>query len=105
LWTEKEAESTEMVDSTAVKDGQQWLLKPKHCRCSSGKRRFSLLIKQAAGLVETLRRWSFTVFAPNNAAFAKLPAGTVESLLKPESLDNHRSGAMKRQRHRQPSPR
>ncbi len=41
---------------------------------------------KAAGLVETLKSAGpFTVFAPTNAAFAKLPAGTVESLLKPES--------------------
>jgi uncharacterized surface protein with fasciclin (FAS1) repeats len=41
---------------------------------------------QAAGLVETLKgKGPFTVFAPTDAAFAKLPAGTVESLLKPEN--------------------
>ena len=38
----------------------------------------------AAGLVETLKgKGPFTVFAPTDEAFAKLPAGTVESLLKP----------------------
>ena len=41
---------------------------------------------KAAGLVETLQGpGPFTVFAPTNAAFAKLPAGTVESLLRPEN--------------------
>ena len=41
---------------------------------------------KAAGLVETLKgAGPFTVFAPTNAAFEKLPAGTVESLLKPEN--------------------
>jgi uncharacterized surface protein with fasciclin (FAS1) repeats len=41
---------------------------------------------KAAGLAETLSgAGPFTVFAPTNAAFAKLPAGTVESLLKPEN--------------------
>ncbi|WP_428665930.1 fasciclin domain-containing protein [Reyranella sp.] len=41
---------------------------------------------KAAGLVETLSgKGPFTVFAPTNAAFAKLPAGTVETLLKPEN--------------------
>lgn len=41
---------------------------------------------KAAGLVETLQSAGpFTVFAPDNAAFAKLPAGTVETLLKPEN--------------------
>jgi uncharacterized surface protein with fasciclin (FAS1) repeats len=43
---------------------------------------------QAAGLVETLQgAGPFTVFAPTNDAFAKLPAGTVETLLKPENRD------------------
>lgn len=41
---------------------------------------------KAAGLVDTLASpGPFTVFAPTNAAFAKLPAGTVETLLKPEN--------------------
>ncbi len=40
----------------------------------------------AAGLVETLQSAGpFTVFAPTNAAFAKLPAGTVDNLVKPEN--------------------
>ncbi len=40
----------------------------------------------AAGLVDTLKgEGPFTVFAPTDAAFAKLPAGTVENLLKPEN--------------------
>src|SRR6188768_3297622 len=41
---------------------------------------------KAGGLVETLQgEGPFTVFAPTNAAFAALPAGTVDGLLKPES--------------------
>ena len=41
---------------------------------------------KAAGLVETLQgAGPFTVFAPTNAAFAKLPAGTVEKLVQPQS--------------------
>ena len=41
---------------------------------------------KAAGLVDTLSGpGPFTVFAPTNAAFAKLPAGTVDNLLKPEN--------------------
>ncbi|MDA0811103.1 MAG: fasciclin domain-containing protein [Verrucomicrobia bacterium] len=41
---------------------------------------------KAAGLVDTLKgAGPFTVFAPTDAAFAKLPAGTLESLLKPEN--------------------
>ena len=43
---------------------------------------------QAAGLVETLQgEGPFTVFAPTNDAFAALPEGTVETLLKPENKD------------------
>ena len=43
---------------------------------------------QAAGLVETLKgKGPFTVFAPTDEAFAKLPAGTVENLLKPENRE------------------
>jgi len=41
---------------------------------------------KAAGLVETLKgKGPFTVFAPTNAAFAKLPLGTVDTLVKPEN--------------------
>jgi len=41
---------------------------------------------KAAGLVETLEgKGPFTVFAPTNAAFSKLPAGTVDNLVKPEN--------------------
>jgi uncharacterized surface protein with fasciclin (FAS1) repeats len=43
---------------------------------------------KAAGLVDTLSgKGPFTVFAPTNDAFAKLPAGTVDTLLKPENKD------------------
>ncbi|MCK6264290.1 fasciclin domain-containing protein [Vibrio sp. ZSDE26] len=43
---------------------------------------------KAAGLVDTLKSdGPFTVFAPTDEAFAKLPAGTVETLLKPENKD------------------
>jgi uncharacterized surface protein with fasciclin (FAS1) repeats len=43
---------------------------------------------KAAGLVETLQgKGPFTVFAPTNAAFDKLPAGTVETLVKPENKE------------------
>ena len=43
---------------------------------------------KAAGLVETLEGpGPFTVFAPTNEAFSKLPSGTVETLLKPENKD------------------
>ena len=49
---------------------------------------FTTLAKalQAAGLVETLKgKGPFTVFAPTDEAFAKLPAGTLDALLKPEN--------------------
>jgi transforming growth factor-beta-induced protein len=52
--------------------------------------RFSTLVAavQAAGLVDTLKgAGPFTVFAPTDDAFAKLPAGTVEDLLKPENIE------------------
>ena len=43
---------------------------------------------KAAGLVDTLNgKGPFTVFAPTDEAFAKLPAGTLESLLKPENKE------------------
>ena len=51
---------------------------------------FNTLAKalQAAGLVDTLKgKGPFTVFAPTDDAFSKLPAGTVESLLKPENKE------------------
>lgn len=57
---------------------------------ASGNADFSTLVAavKAAGLVETLSgEGPFTVFAPTNEAFGKLPEGTVESLLKPESKD------------------
>lgn len=57
---------------------------------AAGNDDFSTLVAavQAAGLVDTLKGdGPFTVFAPTNAAFAALPAGTVETLLKPENKD------------------
>ena len=53
---------------------------------SSGSFNTLVAAVQAAGLVETLQgKGPFTVFAPTDEAFAKLPAGTVESLLQPEN--------------------
>ena len=87
----KEAESTEMADSTAVAmDTTAVVETPNIVGVAAGNADFSTLVTAvtAAGLVETLSGdGPFTVFAPNNAAFAKLPAGTVDSLLKPENLD------------------
>ncbi|MEO1497933.1 MAG: fasciclin domain-containing protein [Planctomycetota bacterium] len=67
-----EAHSHDIVD-TAVENGS-----------------FGTLVAavQAAGLVDTLKGdGPFTVFAPTDEAFAKLPAGTVESLLEPSAKD------------------
>jgi len=57
---------------------------------AAGNNDLSTLVKavQAAGLVETLKGdGPFTVFAPTNEAFAALPAGTLQSLLKPENKE------------------
>ena len=57
---------------------------------ASGAGSFKTLVAavKAAGLVETLQgKGPFTVFAPTDEAFAKLPAGTVEGLLKPENKE------------------
>ncbi|QGX97604.1 fasciclin domain-containing protein [Roseovarius faecimaris] len=61
---------------------------------AAGNPDFSTLVAavQAAGLVDTLKGdGPFTVFAPTNAAFDALPAGTVETLLMPENVDQLRS--------------
>ena len=57
---------------------------------AAGNPDFSTLVAavKAAGLVETLSsEGPFTVFAPTNAAFAELPPGTLDALLKPENRD------------------
>jgi len=57
---------------------------------ASGAGSFNTLVAavKAAGLVETLQgKGPFTVFAPTDEAFAKLPKGTVEDLLKPENKE------------------
>ena len=70
------AELSDIVD-TAVADGRLTTL---------------AAALQAASLVETLKgEGPFTVFAPTDDAFAKLPAGTVENLLKPENLEQLKS--------------
>ncbi|HPI63309.1 MAG TPA: fasciclin domain-containing protein [Alphaproteobacteria bacterium] len=53
---------------------------------SNGNFKTLVAALKAAGLVDTLKgKGPFTVFAPTDAAFAKLPAGTIENLLKPEN--------------------
>ena len=55
---------------------------------SAGKFNTLAAALKAAGLVDTLKgQGPFTVFAPTDEAFAKLPAGTVEELLKPENKE------------------
>jgi uncharacterized surface protein with fasciclin (FAS1) repeats len=55
---------------------------------SAGKFNTLVAAVKAAGLVDTLKGTGpFTVFAPTDEAFAKLPKGTVEDLLKPENKD------------------
>ena len=57
---------------------------------AAGAGKFNTLVAavKAAGLVETLQgKGPFTVFAPTDEAFAKLPKGTVEEPLKPENVD------------------
>lgn len=63
---------------------------PNIVQVASGSKDHTTLVTavKAGGLVDALSNAGpFTVFAPTNAAFAKLPAGTVEGLLKPESKD------------------
>lgn len=77
------------VDSTAVAADTTEVVKAQNIvEVASGNPDFSTLVAavKAANLVETLSgAGPFTVFAPTNAAFDKLPKGTVETLLKPES--------------------
>jgi uncharacterized surface protein with fasciclin (FAS1) repeats len=91
----KKSESTEMADTTAVEmDTAVVVETPNIVGVAAGNEDFSTLVAavQAAGLVETLSsEGPFTVFAPTNAAFDKLPAGTVEGLLKPENLEKLKS--------------
>lgn len=96
----KQVESTDMtdattatVDSTAM-DSTAAVAAQNIVEVASSNPDFSTLVTavKAAGLVETLSgAGPFTVFAPTNAAFDKLPAGTVDGLLKPESLDKLKS--------------
>ncbi|MDZ4675581.1 MAG: fasciclin domain-containing protein [Gemmatimonadota bacterium] len=70
--------------AAVVDDGSQ----PNVVRVAVGSADHTTLVAalQAAGLVDALANVGpFTVFAPTNAAFDKLPAGTVETLVKPEN--------------------
>jgi len=76
----------DMIGQSAVKDD---VSNPNIVQVASGSADHTTLVAavKAGGLVDALSNAGpFTVFAPTNAAFAKLPAGTVEGLLKPEKL-------------------
>jgi uncharacterized surface protein with fasciclin (FAS1) repeats len=78
-------DSTEVVADTAIVANATTIVD-----VAAGNENFSTLVAavKAAGLVETLSGdGPFTVFAPTNEAFAKLPAGTVDNLLKPENVE------------------
>ncbi len=79
------AETTMETEAPVVEE-----VAPNIVEVAAGNANFSTLVAavQAAELVETLSgAGPFTVFAPTNDAFAKLPEGTVDNLLKPESKD------------------
>ncbi len=81
------AAATNNVGQSGVKDDQS---QKNVVQVAVGSKDHTTLVKavQAAGLVDALSNAGpFTVFAPTNAAFDKLPAGTVEDLLKPENKD------------------
>lgn len=87
----KEEDVTTTADSTTLVVEEPEVVAPSTIvDIAVGNEDFSTLVAavQAAELVETLKGdGPFTVFAPTNAAFDKLPAGTVEGLLKPENLE------------------
>ncbi len=85
------ATETTTETTTTQPSGQSGVVdetsKPNIVQVASGSKDHTTLVAavQAAGLVDALSNAGpFTVFAPTNAAFDKLPAGTVEGLLKPE---------------------
>jgi uncharacterized surface protein with fasciclin (FAS1) repeats len=86
-----EAKKEEVVEEVvAVEEPVEVVETPNIVGVASANADFSTLVAAvgAAELVETLSgEGPFTVFAPTNAAFEKLPTGTVETLLKPESKE------------------
>jgi uncharacterized surface protein with fasciclin (FAS1) repeats len=90
---DKKKENTETLEAETeaiVEPVEAVVTAPNIVEVASGNDDFSTLVAAvvAAGLAETLSgEGPFTVFAPTNDAFAKLPEGTVETLLKPESKD------------------
>jgi uncharacterized surface protein with fasciclin (FAS1) repeats len=90
-------ENTDATDGTAIDSisaTEVAVVAPNIVEVASGNENFSTLVAAvtAAELAETLSGdGPFTVFAPTNDAFGKLPAGTVETLLKPENIDKLKS--------------
>ncbi len=79
---------TQQVGQSGVQDDTS---KPNVVQTAIGSKDHSTLVEavKAAGLVDALSNAGpFTVFAPTNAAFDKLPAGTLDDLLKPEKKDD-----------------
>lgn len=77
--------STVSVSAQEMKDKKQDIV---DTAVAAGQFKTLATALQAAGLVEVLKGdGKFTVFAPTDEAFAKLPAGTLETLLKPENKE------------------
>ncbi|WP_224483685.1 fasciclin domain-containing protein [Robertkochia aurantiaca] len=73
-----------------ISENVESIQEPTIVGVAAGNDNFSTLVTavKAAGLVETLNsEGPFTVFAPTNDAFNKLPAGTLDDLVKPENKD------------------
>jgi uncharacterized surface protein with fasciclin (FAS1) repeats len=86
--TDEPAQATQLTGQSGVQDSES---SPNVVQIAAGSKDHTTLVKavQTAGLVDALSNAGpFTVFAPVNAAFDKLPAGTVESLLTPEKKDD-----------------
>lgn len=84
--TESEETMTEVVEETPAMEEPNTVV---DIAIGSPDHTTLVTAVQAAGLVETLKGdGPFTVFAPTNAAFNALPAGTVEGLLKPEAKED-----------------
>ncbi len=78
------AEMTKMVGGAAMYPSMNIIQNAVHSKDNTTL----VAAVKAAGLVDTLQGpGPFTVFAPTNAAFAQLPTGTVDTLLKPENKD------------------
>ena len=89
---EKEIQLNYVASSKSMKplDKPRAMMSQDIVDIAAGDDRFETLVSalNAAGLVDTLKgKGPFTVFAPTDDAFAKLPAGTIDELLKPQNKD------------------